>query len=134
VETRNPYLILGIPFGASREDANIAFARRTKGLRQVGGRAGAAGRDQLTDLTWALNQIDEVTTNPQTVFDVYRIPADPEAFAAAGAGVLSPPPEALAPRGGDRGTALSRLQVTAAHEFLRYQVLLRAGVVELPAP
>ena len=131
MEALNPYLILGIPFGASREQANVAFARKTKGLRRSGGRAGAADRDKLTDLTWALNQIDEATA---TGLDVYRIPADPEAFAAPGAGVLSPPPETLPPRGGDRDAALMRLQIAAAHEFLRYLVLLHAGAVEQPAP
>ena len=125
MEQRNPYLLLGIPFGASREQANIAFARRTKALRRVGDRN--ANRDQLTDLTWALNQIDEAATDIS--FDVYRIPADPATFGAPGAGVLAPRPETLAPRPGDREAALVALEHQASLDLLRYLVLLRSGQV-----
>jgi hypothetical protein len=127
---RNPYLILGIPFGSSRDDANVAFARRAKSLR----RAGAAGRDRLTDLTWALNQIDEGLRQPETAMEIYRIPADPEALRATGGGVLAPPPETLPPRPADRAAARRQLQRDAAHEFLRYLVRLRAGTAPLPRP
>ena len=34
---RNPYVILGIPFGASRAEANAAFARRAQALKHEGG-------------------------------------------------------------------------------------------------
>jgi hypothetical protein len=127
---RTPYLILGIPFGSSRDDANIAFARRAKSLR----RAGAAGRDLLTDLTWALNQIDEGLRHPEAAMEIYRIPADPAALSSAGSGVLMPPPEALPPRPADQATARQRLQRDAAQEFLRYLVQLHAGTVPLPRP
>ena len=53
---RNPYIILGIPFGSSREQANIAFARRARPLR----RKGPEARTQMTDLTWALNRLTRV--------------------------------------------------------------------------
>src|ERR1700727_1939597 len=70
---RNPYVILGIPFGSSRARANVAFARKARSLR----RAGAAGHDALTDLTWALQQIDEAIRNPAAALELYRIPANP---------------------------------------------------------
>jgi hypothetical protein len=130
VEARNPYLILGIPFGATREQANIAFARRTKALRRAGGQ----NRDQLTDLTWALNQLDQIAAHAETVLDVYRIPASAETFTSPGPGVLSPPPEPLPPRGGDRDAALAHLALRANHELLRYLVLLHSGQVAAPTP
>jgi hypothetical protein len=127
---RNPYLILGIPFGSSRDTANIAFARKARPLRRLGN----AGRDQLTELTWALNQIDVGIRHPDAEMGIYRVPADPDAFAGGGAGVLNPPAEQLPARDGDRDAAVSRLQAAAAHEYLRYLVLLRSGQVELPQP
>ena len=66
--------------------------------------------------------------------EIYRIPADPQAFTVARQGVLHPPPEVLAPRGGDREAALTALTAEAGHEYLQYLVLLRAGQVEAPAP
>jgi hypothetical protein len=130
VATRNPYLILGVPFGSSRDDANVAFARRAKNLR----RAGPSGRDLLTDLTWALNQIDEGLREPETAMEIYRIPADPAALSSAGSGVLAPPPETLPARPGDRVAARRQLQRDAARDFLHYLVRLRAGSAQLPRP
>jgi len=130
VTYRNPYIILGIPFGSSREDANIAFARKARALRRLG----AAGRAQMTDLTWALNQVDEGISHPEAAMEIYRIPADPDAFTVTGDGVLAPPPEILPRRSGPDGTALDRLRATAAVEYLRYLVLLRASQIQAPAP
>jgi len=127
---RNPYVILGIPFGSSREEANIAFARKARALRQ----AGAAGRAQMTDLTWALNQCDEGLSHPEAAMEIYRIPADPEAFTVTGAGVFAPAPEPLAPVGGDAEAALTQLCDAAAVEYLRYLLLLRADQVQIPQP
>lgn len=130
---RNPYLLLGIPFGSSRAEANIAFARKARPLRRLG----EAGRDQLTELTWALNQIDEALGHPEAAMEIYRIPADPGAFAAAGTGVLTPPPEPMPRRQDDPAAvaaAEAALVAAAAHEFLHYLVLLRSGQVALPAP
>lgn len=124
---RNPYLILGIPFGSSRTEANIAFARKSRSLRRQGDR----GRALMTDLTWALNQIDEAIADPETALEVYRIPADPLVF-NGGAGVLAPPPEVLAGRGGDRESAFRRLYETAVHDYLRYLMATRAPVLDLP--
>jgi hypothetical protein len=124
---RNPYLILGIPFGASREEANIAFARRSRALRRAGGRGGEA----MTDLTWALNQIDEAVADPGAALGLYRIPADPAVF-DGGTGVLAPPPEHLAGRGGDREAEFVRLHAAAAHDYLRYLVAARASRLDLP--
>lgn len=128
--TRNPYVILSIPFGSSREEANVAFARKARSLRL----RGAQGRDQLTDLTWALNQIDEAIGNPAAAMELYRIPADPEAFSAQGTGVLRPPPERLAARDGDRGGARLELRQIAAREYLGRLVVIRGARLGQPEP
>jgi hypothetical protein len=129
---RNPYVILGIPFGASRAEANVAFARKARSLRRTVG----SDTDQLTDLTWALQRIDEAIRNPSAAMELYRIPADPEAFDSAGHGVMRPPPERLASRytSEDREHALAQMQREAAREFLRYLVAVRVAGTRLPEP
>ena len=87
---RNPYVILGIPFGAPRAEANAAFARRAQALKREGG-----SLDQMTDLTWALQRISVAIREPATAMELYRIPADPEAFQFDRDGALRPPPEQL---------------------------------------
>ena len=127
---RNPYLILGVPFGASREQATAAFVRRARPLR----RGGPAATDELTDLTWALNQIDELLKAPDEVMDVYRVPADRAAFAAEGPGVLRPGPEQLAARASDRDAALLELRRAAALDLLRGLVRLQSSRIARFAP
>ena len=72
---KNPYVILGIPFGASRAEANAAFAKKAQALKREGG-----GLDRMTDLTWALQRIGVAIKEPATAMELYRIPADPQAF------------------------------------------------------
>lgn len=126
---RNPYVILGIGFGASRAEANAAFARKARALRRDG-----ADLDLMTDLTWALQRIDVSIREPATAMEMYRIPADPEAFQGEGEGVLRPPPERLAPARGDRHAALEALRHAAAREYLRHLVTVRAASIALPPP
>jgi hypothetical protein len=125
---RNPYLILGIPFGASRGEANAAFARKARVLKR------GADLDQMTDLTWALQRITVAITDPATAMELYRIPADPEAFQVDGEGLLKPPPEQLPAMDGDAGQALEALRQAAAREYLRYLVTVRAARMSLPRP
>jgi hypothetical protein len=89
-DLRNPYGILGLPFGASGDQASRAFARRARGLRHQ-----ADGTEKLTQLTWALNQIQEAIKDPRTALHIYRIPADPGALESRERGVLNPPPERM---------------------------------------
>lgn len=128
MERRNPYLILGIPFGASRADATRAFLRRTKSLRRLG----AAGRTLHTDLTAALKEIEDRPELPDAVMAPYRIPADPDVERGLGAGVFAPPPEKPPPGTGD--DRLGALRAAAAHEYLRHLVRLRANRLGPPAP
>lgn len=130
MDLRNPYVILGLPFGASRERASIAFARKARGLR----RKGDAGKDELTDLTWALNQLDEVIADPDKALDVYRIPADPNAFEASGVGVFNPPPERLARRTPSSADDARQMFDRSLAEVLRWTALHLAAATPLPSP
>ena len=95
-ERGNPYVMLGIPYGAPKDVANRAFARKAKGQRQrqrrVSDESSSTG---LTDLTWALNQVVENIRDSRTALHVYRVPADPSAFEPEGEGVLRPGPELM---------------------------------------
>jgi hypothetical protein len=131
MERRNPYVVLGIPFGASRDEATRAFLRRAKSLRRLG----AAGRALHTDLTGALKEIEERPEHPDAVMTPYRIPADPDVERGIGAGVFDPPPERLDPSTAEAGgAALHAARVAAAHEYLRHLVRLRAQRLDPPAP
>jgi hypothetical protein len=107
---RNPYVILGIPFGTPRAAANAAFARKAQALKRDGG-----DLDRMTDLTWALQRISVAITEPATAMELYRIPAGP-AFQTGGDG------------------APAELRQVAAREYLRYLVTVRAAKVPLPPP
>ncbi len=127
MDTRNPYVILGIPFGSSREEANLAFARRAKRLR------GSGDRRQLTDLTWGFYMIDEAISHPDAAMEIYRIPADPQAFEADGAGVFRPPPELLRARGPATPPQRSARSRPCAAQAGPGE-LLRARAAQVPVP
>jgi hypothetical protein len=88
---RNPYVVLGVPFGSSSDSASAAFARRARGLRRK-----PDGQERLRNLTWALNQVQEVLHQPHLALNIYRVPADPGALEPDGCGVLRPAPERMA--------------------------------------
>jgi len=127
MERRNPYIVLGIPFGASRDEATRAFLRRAKSLRRLGD----AGRSLHTDLTAALKEIEERPEDPDAAMSPYRIPAVPDAESSVGAGVFAPPPERFDPASAG---ALEGVRAAAAHEYLRHLVRLRAQRLGPPAP
>lgn len=135
VERRNPYLVLGVPFGASRDEATRAFARRSKFLRRLG----ASGRDRHTDLTGALHEIETGGTDPAARMAPYRVPADPRTASLTsdglfGRGVFAPPPETFdRPPDGD-DPHLRDLRRTAAFEYLRHVVQARGQRLGPPAP
>ncbi len=72
---RNPYLILGVPYGSSIEVATKAFAKNTKRSRHEENYPYS-----LEDLTWARNQIKAHLENPTADLSTYRVPADPDAL------------------------------------------------------
>jgi hypothetical protein len=119
VERRNPYLILGIPFGTGRAEANKAFARRVKSLP-----ADPAGADaRKTDLTWALHAIDEGSATPEAELTYYRLPA----ATVGGTGVFAPPEEPGPVSDADADAALEFLRAAAAREALRQELSNRSG-------
>ncbi len=125
--TRNPYVVLGIPFGASRDVATVAFAKRAKALRRA-----PDGAERLTDLTWALNQIDEVIRDPSLALHVYRVPADHSALEPDGEGVLAPPPELLGRRTESGPEDHDEMRRRAGREMLTALAREVAGVTALP--
>lgn len=130
MERRNPYLILGVPFGVTREEAHRAFARRGRTLRA----GGPATAQALADLTWALHQIDEGPRPPEAGLTPYRLPADPEAHLVDGPGVFAPPAEPSPVTDDEVAAALHALQVTAAHEHLHSLVLRRSRQTDVGGP
>lgn len=125
---RNPYVLLGLPFGASRDEATIALARRGKKLRRAPNGAAA-----LTDLTWAHNQIDEVIRDPSLAIGIYRIPADPSVLEPKGqTGLLHPPPEPLERRTESIAEERDELVLRAGLELIRAMAAESARFVALP--
>jgi hypothetical protein len=110
---RNPYLILGIDFGASRQDARRRFAHAARRVRREG------GRWQKEDLTWALHEVESLETNPADSVEIFRVPADPAAFEPAGEGLYKPPPVPLPRRTAPTsGEELEALCATGARELV----------------
>lgn len=110
----NPFGVLELPFGASRDEATRAFARRARGVRHQPG-----GGDQLERLTAALRQVEEAIDNPDVAVGIYRVPADPEALEPDGHGVLKPAPIPLARTTIDSTSAWQDLLNEARREALR---------------
>jgi hypothetical protein len=78
-DRRNPYFILGIDYGASRDAARKASGRV---LRRV--RRDADARYGVEDVTWALHQVEQAIEDPASAVHHYRVPADPSLFVEMG--------------------------------------------------
>jgi hypothetical protein len=90
-DRRNPYLILGLPYGSTRAEATKALARRSRAARRI-----PDFPFSMEDLTWALNQIEAQIENPESSLDTYRVPADPTVLEVPpGPGILRPPPRPI---------------------------------------
>lgn len=88
---RNPYVILGVPYGAARGDARRAAARRTRELRQR-----ESAPYSTEDVTWALHQVEQVIDDPDSAVEVFRVPAAPGILDAPSShGLFHPPPVPL---------------------------------------
>jgi hypothetical protein len=130
MEERNPYLILGIPFGTGRAEANAAFARRITSLPADPSEA----RAYKTDLTWALQRIDTGPAAPEAEMGCYRLPADPGCGAAEGPGVFAPPAEPGPYDEAAVAAALARMRADAAREALWRELTRRSAQNPRPAP
>jgi FAD/FMN-containing dehydrogenase len=90
-DRRNPYVILGVPYGASRGEARRAAARRTRELRQR-----EAAPYSTEDVTWALHQVEQVIDDADSAVEVFRVPAAPGILdAPSGRGLFHPAAEPL---------------------------------------
>lgn len=95
-DRRNPYLILGVPYGASRGEARRAAARRTRELRQR-----EEAPYSTEDVTWALHQVEQVIDDPESAVEVFRVPAAPGILdAPSNRGLFHPPATPLPRRSG----------------------------------
>lgn len=74
-DRRNPYLVLGLPYGSSPREATKAFARRSKEVNKS-----RSFGYTVEDLTWALNQVEQATQDFEIDVTIYRVPANPSLF------------------------------------------------------
>ena len=115
---KSPYLILGVPFGASAAEAQKAFASAVRRLRV----AQDAPYD-VEDLNWALHAIEQRVGDPAASIDDYRMPADTELYTGrSGDGLLSPPVKVLERR--------SR-EVTESDRVALVELEIREAAIEL---
>ena len=105
---RSPWLLLGVDYGCTKEEASRGFAAASRRLRRSGD-----DRVSLDDLTWALNELEAADAGAFDAVDHFRVPADPAAYEPpeqSTIGLLAPPrpePERVTPHSGsaDRRTA-----------------------------
>lgn len=74
-DRRNPYLVLGIPYGASKKEVRRSFAKRA---RQIKNEEFDAYRSE--DLNWSLQQLEQAEKDPELDIENFRIPANPNLF------------------------------------------------------
>lgn len=104
---RNPYLILGVDFGAASDEARRKFAASARKARRGG------GPWTIEDLNWALHQIESSQSDADESVSVFRVPANPRAFDPVGSGLFRPEPE-VAGRRSDPSTNADHEQLAAA--------------------
>ncbi|MBA3361853.1 MAG: hypothetical protein H0T94_10385 [Acidimicrobiia bacterium] len=125
---RNPYIILGIPYGAVASEARRGFAAKSRLIKRE-----ENSQYEIEDLTWALHELEQERAMDTIEIDVYRVPADPEALIVRETGLFNPLPEPLPITSG-----LSRLDVVDALEVAalleRYMTEVASTAVDLPDP
>jgi hypothetical protein len=95
-DLRNPYIILGLDFGATKEEARHAFARASRRVKRK-----SDSRYTIEDVTWALHQVEQMHNDPNAEVTIFRVPANPSLFDASfDDGLFAAPPEPLERRTG----------------------------------
>jgi hypothetical protein len=126
VPERNPYLILGVDFGTSGDDARHAFAHAARRIRRSG------GAWDVEDLNWALHEVEALESNPADGVSLYRVPADATVFDPGGDGLFRPAPARL-PRRTEREDAAALSEAcTAAAQDLDELLLAAVGALVTP--
>jgi len=93
-DRRNPYVLLGLPYGATLTEARRAFARRARDARW-----GDHDVIDAADLEWALARIELEHIDAAAAFGTYRVPADASVLRSpAGFGLIAPAPRAASRR------------------------------------
>ncbi len=110
-DRRNPFLILGVDFGASADEASAAFAKAARRLRRD-----PDATYSLEDATWALHAIEQAEVDPVHAVDHYRVPADPGLFVGIDALLEEPIP--MGPSDMDLEETLAELEEEALTEWL----------------
>ena len=123
---RNPYLILGVDFGASGDDARRAFAHAARRIRRSG------GVWDVEDLNWALHEVEALESNPADGVALYRVPADTGVFEPGGEGLFRPPAVPLARRTDADDEAALTATRDASVRALDDLLLLTVGALAAP--
>ena len=92
-DRRNPYLVLGVDYGAPREEVTAAYTRRSRVAR-----ADSGYPYSIDDLVWALDEIEGIdgtgaapAAGAQSAALVFRVPADRSVYEPpSGPGMLRP--------------------------------------------
>lgn len=119
-DRRSPYLVLGLDYGASAEQARQAFARRARQVRRA-----ESPVYSVEDLTWALHEI-ETLEDPATSVQYFRVPANRATLSAPNEGDLFFPPPMPLPRRSAQLSAEDINHFTAAAAKELIERLLRA--------
>jgi hypothetical protein len=102
---RNPYFILGLDYGTTERDLiNRGLSRASRRVR-----AQPSAPFDITDCTWAADELIRGATDPAADVRTFRVPADPAVFERT-ADVPVPPPRNLARTTGPSDEALTRLR------------------------
>jgi len=70
-DRRNPYLVLGLPYGASKKEVRKGFAKRARDLKK-----GKFTAYRNEDLNWALHQLELAEKDPELDIENFRAPAN----------------------------------------------------------
>jgi hypothetical protein len=125
---RNPYLILGVDYATSSDDARRAFAHAARRIRRQG------GAWQVEDLNWALHEIEALEANPADLVSIYRVPADPTVLRPAGEGMFNPPPAVLKRRTPAQDEeAIGQVRAAAAAELDGLLLDTLGDIIETPS-
>ena len=104
----NPYLTLGIDYGASPSEASQAFALRVRDARR------GRGPHSMADLTEALHAIEHSVTPAMERIDLYRVPIRAAAYWPLPSKVPVPPARPMSRRSvAGAGRASATAQVLA---------------------
>lgn len=130
LDRRNPYLILGLPYGATADDARKAFARRVRTVRRSD-----SSLFSVQDLTWALHEIEHGTENAEAALNFFRVPANRATLAIPRLGELFAPDAVPRPRRSppvDDGELAALARDAARHAAVK--ALTRMTRLEFPDP